>query len=131
MPADYRQFLLTVNGGVPNPNCFSYTLPDGCGESLADFLYGVGTERKAGDIEYEQELASELDPLPDGFLAIGHDPGASTLLMATLRKHAGKVYFWDKAWFSEDNKEGTNTFPIAPSFTAFLQSLKPIEEEDE
>jgi hypothetical protein len=94
---------------------------------LADFLYGIGRERTAGDLEFEQKQATLWDPLPPGFLAIGHDPGGSTLLLATLGQDAGRVYFWDRAglWVLED---GHNTFPVAASFSEFVGSLHELAD---
>jgi hypothetical protein len=127
LPADYKQFLRTTNGGIPDPNCFN--VPDR-GEALADYLYGVREERTYCDLEWEQRQASHWDPLPPGFVAIGHDPGGSTLLLATLGEDAGRVFFWDRSglWVRED---GHNTFPLAASFTAFIESLRELPEDSE
>jgi hypothetical protein len=96
LPDDYTSFLRTTNGGVPEPNGF--TVP-GCGDALADFLYGIQAERTAGDLEWEQEQATLWDPLPPGFVAIGHDPGNNKLLLGTIGEDAGRVFFWDRAGF--------------------------------
>src|SRR5689334_22640357 len=81
LPADYKQLLRAINGGVPEPNGF--TVP-GCGDALAEFLYGIQAERTHGDLEWEQEQATLWDPLPPGFIVIGHDPGNNNLLLGTL-----------------------------------------------
>ncbi len=119
LPADYKRFLRTTNGGIPKPNHF--LVPDR-GGALADFLYGLRTERMRGDLEFEQKQATLYDPLPPGFITIGHDPGGSSILLATLGDKAGRVFFWDRAglWVRDD---GHNTFPVATSFTEFLESL--------
>lgn len=119
LPTDYKTFLQTQNGGVPSPSCF--TVPHR-GDALCDYLYGIRSKRERCDLEYEQELASQWDPLPPGFIAIGHDPGGNTLLLATKGKESGSVFFWDRngLWI---RKDGHNTFPVAMSFTDFLQSL--------
>jgi SMI1 / KNR4 family (SUKH-1) len=126
LPADYKHFLRTVNGGVPTPNCFS--VPDR-GDALVDFLYGIGQERTAADLEFEQEQATLFDPLPPGVLAIGHDPGGNTLLLATLGGDGGRVFYWDRTglWVREDRQ---NTFPIAGSFTELLVSLRALDEAE-
>ena len=118
-PADYRQFLLTTNGGTPTPKHF--TVPER-GDAIADWWYSIRQERTPGDLEYEQEQAAFWDPLPPGFLAIAHDPGGNTLLLSTQGDDAGSIYFWDRngLWVREDGK---NTFPVASDFTSFLASL--------
>src|SRR5262245_41968169 len=83
LPADYKKFLRNTNGGVPTPNCFK--VPDR-GEALCDIIYGIRDKRGPADLEWEQERANELDPLPQGIIAIGHDPEGNTFLLATSGK---------------------------------------------
>jgi hypothetical protein len=94
---------------------------------MLGILYGVGSERTHADLEYEQEEATLWDPLPDGYLAIGSDPGGNLLLLSTLGKDAGRVWFWDRVgfWVRED---GQNTFPVAATFTQFIESLRELSE---
>jgi hypothetical protein len=127
LPEDYKQFLCLTNGGIPEPDCFN--VPDR-GDALVDYLYGIREERTHGDLEWEQKQASLWDPLPAGFVAIGHDPGGSMLLLATLGEDAGQVFFWDRSglWLRED---GHNTFSVAASFTAFIESLRELPENGE
>src|SRR5262249_49087927 len=100
------------------------------GPALAAILYGIRDERTAADLEYEQEQATLWDPLPPRFVTIGHDPGGNTLLLATLGKDAGQVFFWDRVgfWVHED---GHNTFPVAASFTAFMAPLRDSPSDAE
>ncbi len=58
-------------------------------------------------------------------LAIGHDPGGNTLLMQTEGQEEGQILYWDRGglWTELD---GTNTFPVARTFTEFMKSLKGI-----
>jgi len=120
LPDDYRQFLLTSNGGRPEPR--SFPVP-GRGDALVNMLFGIRNARTRFDLAYELELATELDPLPPGFIVVGNDPGGSSLLLSTGGSDAGKVYFWDRAglWVRDD---GHNTFPVADSFAAFVASLR-------
>ena len=122
LPPDYKRFLRTTNGGIPDPNCF--TVPDR-EDALLDILYGLRNDRTDSDLEFEQEQAALWDPLPVGFVAIGHDPGGNGLLLATLGKDAGRVFSWDRVgfWVKDD---GSNTFPVAASFTEFIESLREL-----
>jgi hypothetical protein len=119
-PKDYRKFLRDINGGSPTPACFA--VPQ-CGPALVDMFYGIHTQRTHADLEYEREEATQWEPLPEGFVVIGHDPGNSLLLIGTLKDDAGKVYFWDRVGFWT-RKDGRNTFLVAQSFAAFLDSLR-------
>lgn len=120
-PADYRQFLLEVNGGCPDQQCFSVPARD---DALLDFLYGISNVRDAGDLEYAQASASFHDPLPPGMIAIGHDPGGSILLLNTSAD-SGEVYYWDREGTSVRD-DGCNTFFVAPSFTGLQSLLRPL-----
>jgi hypothetical protein len=121
-PDDYKQFLLTHNGGRPDPNCFSVK---DRGDSLVEMLYGIQDSRTHNDLVRELEWATELEPLPNGFIAIGHDPGGGSLLLSTTGSDRGEVYFWARSWLWVQ-EDGYNTFPVANSFQAFLESLKPM-----
>jgi hypothetical protein len=119
LPVDYKRFLQTINGGCPEPN--SFTVPQR-GDALVGILYGIRPERISCDLEYEQEQATLWDPLPAGYIAIGDDPGGSSLLLSTRGMDSGCVLFWDRngLWVRED---GHNTFPVAKSFSEFVESL--------
>ncbi|QEG29619.1 SMI1 / KNR4 family protein [Gemmata obscuriglobus] len=127
LPADYKRFLRTINGGCPDPQ--EFVVPNR-GPALAAIFYGVRSERTHADLEYEQEQATLWDPLPPGFLAIGHDPGGNTFLLATFAPDAGRVFFWDRngLWVRED---GRNAFPVADTFTAFMESLHESPQDAE
>ena len=122
LPTDYKKFLRTTNGGCPEPNCFK--VPDR-GLALVGILYGIRDQRTSCDLEYEQEQATFWDPLPDGVIAIGDDPGGCLLLMDTVGKNPGQVLFWDRKGFWV-RKDGKNTFPVATSFDAFVKSLREL-----
>jgi hypothetical protein len=118
LPQDYQHFLLGTNGGIPSPN--SFLVPE-CGEAIADILYGLSNPTAPCDLDYELAQSQLYDPLPEGFLPIGRDPGGNTLLLATCGEYEGQVFFWDRGglW----RRDGQNTFFVASSFTEFLNSL--------
>lgn len=121
LPSDYRDVLITTNGGTPKS---AEVLVPSRGPAIVSFLYGLRNERTSGDLEYEQATLS--DPLPRGFIAIGHDAGGNSLLIATVGKYAGQVLFWARngLWMRDD---GVNAFPIATSFSEFIESLRAFE----
>lgn len=133
-PRDYKQFLRTVNGGIPEPHSF---LVPGWGGACLDFLFGIGSTPDVGnddlrvlrkrvcDLEYQQKL---LD-LPPGLIAIGIDPGADILLLRVSEPNVGRVFFFDRKGFWV-GPGGQNIFPVADSFAAFLDSLHQEKAPD-
>jgi hypothetical protein len=124
-PDDYKQFLLSHNGGYPTPQ--QLDIPKTGHSVLLDVLYGIGEDRVPGDLVYE--FRRHLDDLPEGFIPIGHDPGACYFLMGTTGKYRGRVYFWDRTWFFKESSEKGNTYWLSDSFTGFLNSLYEAEDE--
>jgi hypothetical protein len=123
LPSDYKTFLLETNGLNPEPYlCFAVPERE---EVMLGCLYGLKPNRTRCDLEHQQELISQWSPLPAGYVAIGDDPGGNALLLATSGEDAGRVFFWDRVgfWVRED---GRNTFPVADSFTAFIESLRAM-----
>lgn len=62
-------------------------------------------------------------PLRPGDIVVGEDPGGNLLLLSTLAKDAGHIWFWDRIgiWVREDDQ---HTFPVAKSFADFFESLR-------
>jgi len=89
-------------------------------------LYGIKEKRMSGDLAYE--LHRHRSDLPEGFLPIGHDPGGSPFLFATTGEHRGRVFFWDRTWFFKDSSATGNTYWLADSFPALLDSLYDAEQ---
>jgi hypothetical protein len=126
LPADYKAFLLKTNGLRPEPDlCFA--VPER-GEVMLGCLYGLKPERTSCDLEHEQGVITHWTPLPAGYVTIGEDPGGNAILLATSGENAGRVLFWDRVgfWVGED---GGNTFRVANSFAAFVESLRELPDE--
>ena len=120
LPDDYKQFMQTVNGGVPEPDSFAVL---DRGHVMIGVLYGILDPPASNDLLYENEELRSWDELPDGFVAIGEDPGGNRLLMKIAGERAGGVYFWDrKGFYARD--DGINLFLVAASFSVFLESLQ-------
>lgn len=118
LPPDYKQFLRTVNGGIPSPSVFDVP---GWDVVCLDFLYGIGPERDSCDLEYEQE---DLEgQVPPGLITVGLEPGGSCLLLRVSEPGIRRVFFFDRSGFWV-GPGGQNIFPVADSFSAFLESLR-------
>lgn len=122
LPDDYRAFLIKHNGGTPVACRFE--IADLREDAQVDYLYGLD---RPGWGNLEQKLKTWRREMPDGFLVIGHDPGGAYLILGTADEYAGKVYFWDHQHRSLKSSREHNTYPLADSFTAFMESLVPVD----
>jgi cell wall assembly regulator SMI1 len=140
LPAAYREFLLTHNGGRPVPDAFTLRMdrePEEdimmCFFPLRDLSLGEVEVRAMHELrtwpprcawdDLQNDLGNvyetELDP---PLLPIGTD-GSSNYISLVLRgERAGEVVFLDR--------ETAEDWPLAPSFPAFLESLRPRERTD-
>jgi hypothetical protein len=123
LPEEYKRFLLSHNGGRPSPQ--QVDIPNTEHSVLLFLLYGIKEKRIPGDLAHE--LQRRRSDLPAGFIPIGHDPGGSPFLLATTGEHRGRVFFWDRTWFFKDSSATGNTYWIADSFPALLDSLYEAE----
>jgi hypothetical protein len=128
-PEDYRNFLLTTNGGIPAPRYFD--VPNQDYYLWVNFLYAIRNQHALSDLVYElEDLSSRMDgKLPDGFIVIGDDPGDRKFLLGTRGKHAGQVWFWDTSRLMKTSSPSKNTYRLADSFTDFLNGFHERPED--
>ncbi|HEX8311972.1 MAG TPA: SMI1/KNR4 family protein [Chthoniobacteraceae bacterium] len=116
LPDDYREFLLTVNGGYrPDPGIF-----DVPGEGTSEW-HGVLGFAGRGSYDLRRHLHPESEYLPH-CLPIGHDICGNNLLLGLHESHFGRIYWEDH----ELTQHGEQRPPIrlADSFTEFLRALR-------
>lgn len=114
LPKDYRDFLLTYNGGSPNPNVF-FISPEQQ-ESNLSILFGI-TSKKAYDL-----WTNALDAYEDmdrTVLPIGEDPGGNQIYLSLHPDTYGHIFFCD-----HEIQAPNCLFPIAGSFTDLLRKLR-------
>jgi len=121
LPDEYREFLLTHNGGELSPD--ELVLP---GEtepfsSLAGPLFGLHDGPSALD-EVWENCDGEVPP---ELLAFAQDVGGNLLCIGIRGESRGRVYFWDHdgADPGADEPGWDNVTPLARSFGAFLNHL--------
>lgn len=141
LPQEYREFLLNHNGGRPVPDAFTLTA-DGrepeedlvmCFFPLRNLSLGA-VEVKAmeelrtwplhcawDDLQNDLEnlYETELDP---PILPIGTDGSGNYIGLVLSGDRAGAVVFLDH--------ETAEDWTLAPSFNAFVDSLRPRERTD-
>ncbi len=115
LPADYRQFLIKYNGGVPSKGAL---VLEECGISVKlDVLYGIQDERGL-DMRFATE--EWKDEMPEGFIVIGGDPGGAMFILGTSSEPG--IYYWDHQHsLPGSSEELGNTFYLAATFTELLE----------
>jgi hypothetical protein len=133
LPDDYRDYLLTHNGGKPENDTFH--ISEGEGESCLHHVYGLHDGpnyfnlRNAYEVYYGR-IPSDLFPIAD-------DVSGNKICIGLRSEKRGKIYFWDHELEAEEGEEPywSNITEIAPSFSRFVDLLykwiDPNETEKE
>ena len=129
LPTDYRRFLLTNNGGKPNPDFFD--VPGWrYKESFVTDLKGIKTGLKVDLAKLYNLFEGRL---PKGFIAVGADPGGNLILLSLDGSTQGKVYFFDHENepddATDDVKDYPNIYEVGKSFDQFLNNLRGEREK--
>ncbi|MFG6460926.1 SMI1/KNR4 family protein [Roseateles sp. DXS20W] len=127
-PADYRGYLLSLNGGYPEPDGFDIQWAPGqvCGEdwrrTSMSWFHAI-TDDDVGDL-LKINRVDFAGRLPPGTLAIASDAGGNQLLLALGGPHAGKVLLWIKDHEASDGQTPgyDNVGFVADSFEDFIQN---------
>lgn len=131
LPGEYRQFLLTTNGGRPNPDCVAVPGVEGIDNVGVGTLFHLQPAKAAAEeLGYELENAGKL--LPDGHLPIA---GSSDLFTLSLKPETHGCVFW---WFHETEEvddEGSYLesagYLLAGSFDEFLTRIAGLFGNEE
>lgn len=129
LPDDYKRFLLTVNGGRPNPHVLDFN---------GDDLLGVHTfESIGGDGINNLEVCKERSAgrIPARMLPIGNDECGNKILISVSGADCGKVYFWDHELEAdpaqgEDPETVGNLTLVADSFPALIDGLRELRPDE-
>jgi hypothetical protein len=119
LPQDYREFLVTYNGGYPDLTQF--TIAEAGTDALVHYFIGLGTAQ-ARDLVFWLERYRE--EVPAHFLIIGRDPGGNLLVLGCEGATDPGVYYWDHAHALTGSSDERNTYYLAPSFSEFIDALR-------
>jgi hypothetical protein len=124
LPADYRGFLASYNGGRPEKEfrVFTFQKEDGLtSDSLVDWFSGL---IESEDYSLEEDFEIYADRIPQGMLAIACDPFGNLILLGVRESAASGVWFWD-----HENEPtsilASGIYKIADGFEEFIESLTP------
>jgi len=131
LPEEYRNFLQTLNGGIPNPDCVCVPGMEGIDNVGVGVLFHLRASKPSSDeLSFEMERANTL--LPPGHLPIA---GSSDLFTLSLRpKTFGAVYWWfheTKDLDDDGNFLESAGYLLAGSFDEFLTRIALLFGNDE
>ena len=95
LPAAYRKFLLSHNGGQPSECLLEFTGVDECENELCvSMFYSIcRTDKKDYDLEKAISYWRESERLPKRVIPVGEDIGGNLICLSLGKKDPGCVYF--------------------------------------
>jgi cell wall assembly regulator SMI1 len=122
LPTDYKEFLLTHNGGRLEPNRFPIRSNRSDTHGILNWLFGV---REHGQYSLVDEAMRFQGRVPPDLLPIGEDPGGNLICLAIAGPNRTRIYFWThEEEVDEDETPGyDNVYFVANSFTDLLERL--------
>jgi cell wall assembly regulator SMI1 len=127
LPADYRVFLLSFNGGLPEPNLIPLMNDPADTHAMLECLFCIA---EGDNLDITERNSWMEGRMPAGFIAIGEDPGGNQICLDLTPENYGKVYFWDH---EEEVEEGEipdfrNVYFVANSFQEMMDNLSVLPE---
>lgn len=124
LPAEYRDFLLRYNGGMPKRRIFDIDM-DGFPNSIPIQLFsGVSQTHPLG---LQATMATFVGRMPANLIPIANDSFGNPICLSVSGEDTGYVYFWDRD-MEQEEPDYSNVYFIAKSFNAFLDLLCTDEE---
>lgn len=123
LPNSYKEFLLTYNGGRPEPAMFPIVGEgDDTDGSIIAYFLGIKEGEFSSLTRYKRFIG---DRVPKEFLPIAQDVGGNLVCLCTKGKDKGKIYFWDHEEESDIDGFPTydNLYFVANDFEEFLNSV--------
>lgn len=120
LPADYKQFLLTVNGGIPTDSDVNEPT-----QRVVGIVGFFSLAVPSGDLSMQEALRTWRNRYPGWMLPVALCQGSCLLLLTLNSDYEGEVVYWDHDAESEDDEPPTidNLSHVADSFTELLDSL--------
>ncbi|MGB4776528.1 MAG: SMI1/KNR4 family protein [Daejeonella sp.] len=118
LPNDYREFLLTYNGGEFTKNVNNY--PD----TVVTYVLGMHNGPLYASLYKHIDIFKNR--IPFGSFPIATDPFGNLFLMSLDPSGHGNIYFWDHEGepVEQDGHYVTNCYFVAYSFSEFINNLK-------
>jgi hypothetical protein len=136
LPVDYKEHLLTYNGGWPKDENTFLQVGEG-GQPIARVLSDMKSV-KHGDTTLERSLRSLRKDLHDDLVPFGTDTGGDLFCLSVGSEDYGAVYYISHEFYQPPKRKerkqprqyGKGVFFLAAYFTNFLHGLLVREEEN-
>lgn len=119
LPIDYKEFLLSTNGGTVEINQANQLAIDGLSEKVViGVLYGVDTGFEAANIDFwtdkfKNDLLSETIVIGDSIM--------NGLFVMICSGEMKGLYYWDDSYHFDTSNDENNIYWIASTFTDFMK----------
>jgi hypothetical protein len=126
LPAEYCEFLLTYNGGIPEPRAFPIRgLANNPFGVVQEFL-GIDCPIVSSNLRWTYEAMKQR--LPSNLFAIARDDGGDLICLSLFGADSDSVVFWD---IHQEDTSPTygNVYYVASSFTEFLAGLRMLPSQ--
>ena len=107
-PQSYREFLLSINGGFPEPNGFNVNKGD---PNFIDYFYGINLDGKQLTLNLVNEIKDFRGiEAPDNYIPIAGNDSGDKYCLSILGEDLGSVYFWEHDNYYYDPDEPDECF---------------------
>ncbi len=130
LPSEYRQFLLTQNGGMPASYFVNVPGHPNIENVMVGYLRGLGNNQHPLE-SLAYAIEHELPCLPKGHLPIAR---ANDIFSISLKDNPGAIYFWDHESPEDEDDDGnvvykkSDGYLLAGSFDEFLTRIALYQE---
>jgi len=128
LPEQYRNHLLTYNGGRCEPNVFDVSKNGKPNQSCIDWFLAIYDGEADNLKDYVDDVKIKVKRMPQHILPIAHDPGGNLICISCGDKDNGAIYFWDHEnevdYSIAQDDDYSNLYLIARSLHEFFDSLK-------
>jgi len=115
LPAQYRQFLLRSNGGLPSPDVVDV---EGLEGGMADIqvFFRIGGSVESSELSWNKNVLS--DRLPPRMLPVACDSGGSRFCLSVSGDDCGSVIYVDL------QSQELTRYVVAADFDGFLAKIR-------
>lgn len=128
LPDDYREFLLSTNGGTPHEQ--DLAKPAHTGIIVNGFF---SLDFADSDLSMDYALTAWTGRYPDGYLPIARCEGSNLLLLDLRDASAGRVVYWDHEGETDNDEppRDDNLTDVADTFSELLTMLETLDLESD